>query len=320
MAAPEQCFIGIDVAKDWLDVATHPAGETWRVPHTREAVAALVLRLLALDPALITLEASGGYEALATALLGEAGLPVAVVNPRPVRDFARSQGILAKTDRLDALVIARYGQVAAVTPQPPTAEGDRDLAALTARRRQVVQMRTAELQRRHMARSVIVTRIERMVAVLNAELADLDREITRRVGQSPHWQQREQLLRTVPGVGPILSLTLLADLPELGALDKKAIAALVGLAPLAHDSGRRHGPRSCWGGRAHVRTALSMPTVAALRANPVIRAFYDRLVAQGKPKKVALVACMHKLLTILNAIVRHQTPWNPHPLAIHNSC
>ena len=186
MAAPERCFIGIDVAKDWLDVAIHPSGETWRVPHTREAVAALVLRLLALDPALITLEASGGYEALATALLGEAGLPVAVVNPRPVRDFARSQGILAKTDRLDALVIARYGQVAEVTPQPPTAEGDRDLAALTARRRQVVQMRTAELQRRHMARSVVVTRIERMVAVLNAELADLDREITRRVGQSPH--------------------------------------------------------------------------------------------------------------------------------------
>ena len=247
-------------------------------------------------------------------------MPVAVVNPRPVRDFARSQGILAKTDRLDARVIARYGQVAEVTPQPPTAEGDRDLAALTARRRQVVQMRTAELQRRHMARSVVVTRIERMVAVLNAELADLDREITRRVGQSPHWQQREQLLRTVPGVGPILSLTLLADLPELGALDKKAIAALVGLAPLAHDSGRRHGPRSCWGRRAHVRTALSMPTLAALRANPVIRAFSDRLVAQGKPKKVALVACMHKLLTILNAIVRHQTPWNPHPLAIHNSC
>ena len=243
MAAPERCFIGIDVAKDWLDVATHPAGETWRVPHTREAVAALVLRLLALDPALITLEASGGYEALATALLGEAGLPVAVVNPRPVRDFARSQGILAKTDRLDALVIARYGQVAEVTPQPPTAEGDRDLAALTARRRQVVQMRTAELQRRHMARSVVLSRIERMVAVLNAELADLDREITRRVGQSPHWQQRKQLLRTVPGVGPILSLTLLADLPELGTLDKKAIAALVGLAPLAHDSDRRHGPQ-----------------------------------------------------------------------------
>ena len=176
-------------------------------------------------------------------------------------------------------------------------------------------MRTAELQRPH--GPLRVTRIERMVAVLNAELADLDREITRRVGQSPHWQQREQLLRTVPGVGPILSLTLLADLPE--ALDKKAIAALVGLAPRPH-SGRRHGPRSCWGGRAHVRTALYMPTVAALRANPVIRAFYDRLVAQGKPKKVALVACMHKLLTILNAIVRHQTPWNPHPLAIHNSC
>ena len=169
MTAPQQCFIGIDVAKDWLDVATHPSGETWRVAHTREALAALVLRLLALEPTLITLEASGGYEALATALLGEAGLPVAVVNPRPVRDFARSQGILAKTDRLDALVIARYGQVAEVTPQPPTAAEDRDLAALTARRRQVVQMRTAELQRRHLARSVVVPRIERMVAVLNAE-------------------------------------------------------------------------------------------------------------------------------------------------------
>ena len=179
-------------------------------------------------------------------------------------------------------------------------------------------MRTAELQRRHLARSVVLTRIERRVAVLNAELADLDQEITRRVGQSPPWHHREQLLRSVPGVGP--TLTLLADLPELGALDKKAIAALVGLAPLAHDSGRRHGPRSCWGGRAHVRTALYMPTVAALRANPVIRTFYDRLVAQGKPKKVALVACMHKLLTILNAIVCHQTPWNPQSLALQNSC
>lgn len=312
--------VGIDVAKDWLDVAVHPSGEQWRVTQDPEGLAGLVQRLAALAPGLIVLEASGGYEGVAVSLLGDAGLPVAVVNPRPVRDFARSQGILAKTDRLDAEVIARYGQVSGVKPQPPAASEDLDMAALVARRRQLVQMRTAELQRLATARPNVRGRIQRVIAMLDQELADLDRDLTRRVGQSPQWLERERLLRSVPGVGPTLSITLLAELPELGALSHKAIAALVGLAPMARDSGMRHGPRFCWGGRAQVRAALYMPTVAALRCNPVLRDFYQRLVAQHKPKKVALVACMHKLLTILNAILRHNTPWNPNRLAIQNSC
>ena len=312
--------VGIDVAKEWLDVAVHPSGEQWRVTQDSEGLAGLVQRLAVLAPALIVLEASGGYEGVAVSLLGDAGLPVAVVNPRPVRDFARSQGILAKTDRLDAGIIAHYGQVSGVKPQPPAASEDLDMAALVARRRQLIQMRTAELQRLAPARPNVRGRIQRVIAMLDQELDDLDRDLTQHVGQSPQWQERERLLRSVPGVGPTLSITLLAELPELGTLSHKAIAALVGLAPMARDSGLRHGPRFCWGGRAQVRAALYMPTVAALRCNPVLRDFYQRLVAQHKPKKVALVACMHKLLTILNAILRHNTPWNPNRLATQNSC
>ena len=312
--------VGIDVAKEWLDVAVHPSGEQWRVTQDSEGLAGLVQRLAVLAPALIVLEASGGYEGVAVSLLGDAGLPVAVVNPRPVRDFARSQGILAKTDRLDAGIIARYGQVSGVKPQAPAASEDLDLAALVSRRRQLIQMRTAEMQRLGTARPNVRGRIQRVIAMLDQELDDLDRDLTLRVGQCPQWQERERLLRSVPGVGPTLSITLMAELPELGTLSHKAISALVGLAPMARDSGLRHGPRFCWGGRSQVRAALYMPTVAALRCNPVLRAFYQRLVAQHKPKKVALVACMHKLLTILNAILRHNTPWNPNPLATKNSC
>ncbi len=312
--------VGIDVAKDWLDVAVDPGGEQWRVTQDPEGLAELVQGLAVLGPDLIVLEASGGYEGVAVSLLGEAGLPVAVVNPRPVRDFARSQGILAKTDRLDAGVIARYGRVSGVKPQPPAASEDLDMAALVARRRQLIQMRTAERQRLAPARTNVRGRIERVIDMLDREVADLDRDLTQRIDQSPHWQERERLLRSVPGVGPTLSITLLAELPELGTLSHKALAALVGLAPMARDSGLRHGPRFCWGGRSQVRAALYMPTVAALRCNPVLRDFYQRLVAQHKPKKVALIACMHKLLTILNAILRHNTPWNPNRLATQNSC
>lgn len=312
--------VGIDVAKDWLDVAVHPGGEEWRVSQDPEGLGELVQRLAVLAPALIVLEASGGYEGVAVSVLGEAGLPVAVVNPRPVRDFARSQGILAKTDRLDAGIIARYGRVSGVKPQPPAVREDLDMAALVARRRQLIQMRTAERQRLAPARINVRGRIERVIAMLDQELEDLDRDLTQHVGQSPHWQERERLLRSVPGVGPTLSITLLAELPELGTLSHKAIASLVGVAPMARDSGLRHGPRFCWGGRAQVRAALYMPTVSALRCNPVLRDFYQRLVAQHKPRKVALVACMHKLLTILNAILHHNTPWNPTRLAIQNSC
>ena len=320
MGGQQQVYVGIDVAKDWLDVAVHPTGETWRVAQTQDEVPPFVLHLLSVDPHLITLEASGGYETLVVDFMTEAGLPVAVVNPRQVRDFARSQGILAKTDRLDALVIARYGQVSRVKPQPTVTEEARDLAALAARRRQLTTMRAMERQRRSQARPIVRRRIERLIGLLDAELAELDDDLTHQLRQAPQWRQREELLRSVPGVGPSLTIALLADLPELGTLDRRAVAALVGVAPFARDSGRRQGSRTCWGGRAHVRAALYMPTVAAVRCNPVVRAFYQRLVAQGKPKKVAIVACMHKLLTILNAIVRHNLPWDPQHVAMQYSC
>ena len=227
---------------------------------------------------------------------------------------------MAKTDRVDALLIARYAQASDVRPTSLATEGERDLAALQARRRQLVEMRTKEQQRRAQARPVVRRQIDRVIALLEKELAEVDQEIAQRVAASPEAQRRDQLQQSVAGVGAVLSRTLLTDLPELGTLDHKAIAALVGLAPFARDSGKHKGPRTCWGGRAHVRAALYMPTVAAVRCNPVIRGFYQRLVAQGKAKKVALTACMRKLLIILNAIVRHDTPWDPQRGALQHSC
>ena len=312
--------IGIDVSKDWLDVGVQPTGETWRVPYTPQEVRRLARRLVKGSVELVALEASGGYEAAVGRGLARAGLAVAVLNARQVRDFARSQGVLAKTDRVDALLIARYARVSAVRATAMPTEAEQDLTALNARRRQLVTMRTMEQQRRTQARPVVRKRIDRVIALLDKELAQVDKEIAQRVAASPEAQRRDQLQRSVAGVGAVLSRTLLADLPELGALSPKAIAALVGVAPFARDSGKRAGGRTCWGGRAPVRAALYMPTVAAVRYNPAIRAFYQRLVAQGKPKKVALTACMRKLLTILNAIVRQDTPWDPHRVALQHSC
>ena len=257
------------------------------------------------------MEASGGYERLPAIALDAARLPVAVVNARHVREFAKSQGKLAKTDRLDAASAAHFGEVSDITPRPlPTAEA-RELEALVTRRRQLIQMRTAEQQRRPQAPPFLRRSIDRTIAVFNQELADIDADLERRLRASPLWREREDLLRTVPGVGPALTFTLLAELPELGTLTNKEVAPLVGLAPIARDSGRFRGARVCWGGRASVRAALYMPTVSALRSNPVIKEFYARLVAAGKPGKVALTACMHKLLTILNAMLRHGAPWDP---------
>lgn len=312
--------VGIDVSKDWLDVGVEATGETWRVPYTPQEVRRLARGLGKGSAALVALEASGGYEVAAVTALTRAGLGVAVLNARQVRDFARSQGVLAKTDRVDALMIARYARVRGVEPQPQPTEAERDLAALNARRRQLVEMRTKEQQRRSQARPVVCRRIDRVIALLEKELAEVDQEIAQQVAATPEAQHRDQLQQSVAGVGAVLSRTLLADLPELGTLDRKAIAALVGVAPFARDSGKHKGPRTCWGGRAHVRAALYMPTVAAVRCNPVIRTFYQRLVAQGKAKKVALTASMRKLLTILNAIVRHDTPWDPQRSALQHSC
>ena len=237
---------------------------------------------------------------------------MAVVNPRQVRDFARSLGQLAKTDRIDAEVIAHFGEAAQVEAQVMPTAAARELEALVTRRRQVVQMRAAEQMRRRQALPVVRRRIERVLAVLEQQLKEIDDDLGRHLRESRVWREREELLRSVPGVGPTLTFTLMAELPELGSLTRRQIAALVGVAPLARDSGRLRGRRSCWGGRADVRTALYMPTLAAVRCNPVLRAFHDRLAEAGKPKKVILTACTRKLLTILNSMLRHGSPWSPH--------
>ncbi len=308
---PQNVFVGIDVSGDWLDVAVRPTGAAWRAAQNEDAIDELVRQLDALRPRLIVMEASGGCERLPAAALAVAGLPVAVVNARHVREFARSQGKLAKTDRLDAAVIAHFGEVSELQPQPPVPAEARELAALVTRRRQVVRMRTVELQHRKQAVPVVRRGIDRAIAFYNQELEEIDEDLTRRLRESPLWRERDELLRSVPGVGPALTFTLLAGLPELGALSNKQVASLVGLAPFARDSGKFRGARTCWGGRAEVRAALYMPTVTAMRCNPVIKEFYARLVKAGKPPKVALTACMRKLLTVLNAMLRHGTPWNP---------
>jgi transposase len=306
-------YIGIDVAKAQLDVAVRPSGEQWVSATDPTHLDELVARLQTLQPQLIVLEATGGREGPAVAALAAAGLPIAVVNPRQVRDFARAVGQLAKTDVLDAQVLAHFAQVIHPTPRPLPDAQAQELTALLARRRQLIQMLTAERQRLDTALPAVQTHIQRHLAWLEQELANLDRTLSQRVQASPVWREREQLLRSVPGIGPTTALTLLAELPELGQLDRKAIAALVGVAPLSCESGTWRGRRIIWGGRARVRTALYMATLVASRHNPLIAAFYQRLCTAGKPKKVALTACMHKLLTILNAIVRQGTPWFVQP-------
>ena len=310
--ATKNVFVGIDVSKDWVDVAVRPTGAAWRAAQDEAGMNALVQQLHELHPRLVVLEATGGYETLLVVALGTAEVPVAVVNPRQVRDFARSQGKLAKTDLLDAAVIAQFGEVSDPVAQPLAPAAARELEALVARRRQVVQMRVAEQQRRQRALPVVQRRIDRVLAVLELELQDIDKDLTDRLRESPLWRERENLLRSVPGVGPALTFALLAGLPELGSMTRKQVAALVGVAPLSRDSGKLRGQRTCWGGRANVRTALYMPALVAVRHNPVLRAFYERLLAAGKPKKVALTACMRKLITILNAMLKHQIPWAAH--------
>lgn len=302
--------VGIDVAKAALDIAIRPAGAHWQVPDDEAGIAVLLARLRPLAPALIVLEASGGWERLVTATLAEAGLPVAVVNPRQVRDFAKAIGQLAKTDALDAHLLARFAEVVRPAPRPLADAQAQALAALVARRRQVLAMLTAERQRLGTAHPPVRPRVQAHIAFLEQDLAALDDELGRTLRASPLWRETEELLRSVPGVGPVVALTLVAEVPELGRLDRKRIGALVGLAPLACDSGTLRGKRIVWGGRSRVRAVLYMAALVAVRHNPVIRAFYERLVAAGKPKMVALTAAMHKLLTILNAIVRHRTPWN----------
>jgi transposase len=310
MTAPEDVIVGIDVAKAALDVAVRPSGDVRQLGNDAVGIAAVVAWLQRVHPQLIVLEATGGYEAALVAALGLASLPVAVVNPRQVRDFARATGRLAKTDRLDAQVLAHFGQAVRPTPRPLPDEAAQALAALVERRRQVVAMRTAEENRLGATRVAAVrTRIQAHLQWLETDLQEIDDDLRQRLRTSPLWREHDDLLQSVPGIGPIRSLTLLAELPELGQLSHGQIAALVGVAPLNRDSGTQRGRRAVWGGRRAVRTTLYMGTLRATRCNPPIRAFYERLLAAGKAKKVALVACMHQLLTILNAMVRHQAHW-----------
>ncbi len=302
-------FVGIDVAKAHLDIALRPHGTHERLPHDETGIGALVERLRALVPTLIVLEATGGLEVPLTAALAAVGLPVAVVNPRQARAFAKAVGQLAKTDALDAHLLARFAE--AVRPEPrPVPDADAlELAGLLTRRRQVLAMLVAEQQRLPTTLPAVRPRVESHIAWLRAERDDIDHALREQVHQSAAWRADDDLLRSVPGVGPVLSTTLIAELPELGRLDRKQIATLVGVAPLNCESGILRGRRIIWGGRAQVRAALYMGALVAIRYNPTIRAFYERLLAAGKPKKLALTACMHKLLTVLNAMLRHRTSW-----------
>lgn len=314
MTSATRGSVGIDVSKDTLDVQVRPSDAQWREANDEAGIRSLVVRLQAAAPAQIVIEATGGYELAVVSALAAAGLPVIVVNPRAVRDFARATGQLAKTDQLDAGILARFAEQVRPEIRPLADAEQQELDALLTRRRQLIEMLTAEKNR---LQQVFVARGTRVKKSLTAHIAYLTRELGRAetdlgdlVRQSPIWRERDDLLQSAPGVGPVLSFTILAALPELGRLDRKAIAALVGVAPLNRDSGMFRGKRMIHGGRAPVRTALYMGALVATRHNPVIRAFYQRLLAAGKPKKVALTACMRKLLIILNAMVRQQSPWS----------
>jgi transposase len=303
-------FVGIDVSKDRLDVHVRPSGEAFAVARDGEGLDRLAAKLRALAPDLVVLEATGGFEAVVAAAVAGAGLPLAVVNPAQVRAFARATGRLAKTDRLDAALIARFAEQVRPEPRPLASEEARGLAELVARRRQLVEMIGMEANRRRQARSPKVLRgIERTLAALQAALTELDAEIGGQVRGSPAWRAAEDLLTSVPGIGPITARTLIAELPELGRITRRRVAALVGVAPVNRDSGASRGHRAIAGGRKSVRNVLYMAALTAVRHNPAVRVAYERLRARGTPAKAALVAAMRKLLTIANAVLRDQQPW-----------
>lgn len=305
-------FVGIDVAKDRLDLHLLPGEEQGAVDHDPAGLEALVARLAPLGAScLVVLEATGGLQERAAAQLAAAGLAVAVVNPRQVRDFARATGQLAKTDRLDARAIARFAQAVRPVPRPLPDAARQALIDLVGRRRQLVEMRAVEKVRRAQLAPALRPRLDEHLAWLSQAIDELDRDIGQALRQSPLWRVEDDLLAQVPGVGPLTRAMLLARLPELGRLDRRKIAALVGVAPLNRDSGTLRGRRQVQGGRGEVRTVLYMATVTAIRCNPTIQAFHQRLTAAGKPPKVAIVACMRKLLTLLNALLRTRQPWQP---------
>jgi transposase len=304
-------YVGVDVSKARLDLAHRPSGETWSESNDHAGIQRLVEQVKEIGPELVVLEATGGYEAPAAAALATAGIAVAVVNPRQVRDFAKALNKLAKTDRIDALVLAHFAQAVRPEPRPLSDEAQQRLEALMLRRRQIIEMVVAESNRLESCRVAQVRHdIEETVTWLRRRLKDIDRDLDRAIRDSPVWREREPLFRGVPGVGRVTIAALASELPELGKLNRKQIAALVGVAPFNDDSGKRDGRKRVWGGRSGVRATLYMAAVAAIRCNPVLKPFYAHLCANGKPKKVALVACMRKLLTHLNAMARDGKPWN----------
>jgi len=302
-------FIGIDVAKTRLDVAVRPTDQQWQVTYTEKGIQELVEQITELHPTLVLLEASGGLELPMVAALAVANLPVVVVNPRQVRDFARATGKLAKTDALDAQVLAHFAEAIRPPPRSLPDTETQSLTALVARRNQVMSMLVAEKNRLRTSRPPVSERIQLHIDWLEQELDEIDRDLKEMLRNSPVWREKENLLRTVPGVGPQLAISILAYLPELGTLNRKRVAALVGVAPFNRDSGALRGKRAVWGGRSRIRAALYMAALVASRHNPVISAFYQRLLAAGKAKKVALTACMRKLLVILNAMLKHHSSW-----------
>ena len=314
MAGEAGIYVGIDISKAWLDIAIHEQETCWRVGNDDRGIAGLVVELKKLAPTLVLLEATGGFEMLLVAELAHAGLPVVVSNPRRVRAFARSTGRLAKTDKLDAKLLAHFA--AAVRPPVRTMPSEEEelLTGLLTRRRQIVDMLTVEKNRLHTVRPALRGDIEEHILWLQGKLSKLDEEVDQFVHASPLWKEKDAILRSVPGVGRVTSSTLLAMLPELGKLDRQQIAALVGVAPVNKDSGRKQGKRRVYGGRADVRSVLYMAALAAKKYNPVIRKFYERLIRQGKVKKVALTACMRKLIVILNAMMRSNQSWRYQPM------
>jgi transposase len=321
MTTTARLFAGVDVSKDRLDVCLrwseperhYEEEEAFVVDYDDSGIDALVSRLLEERSVLVILEATGGFERTVVGALAAEGLPLVVVNPRQVRDFARATGRLAKTDRIDAAILARFAEAVRPAPKPLPDREIHALQAIVARRRQLLGMLAAENNRLGEAPKPVAKRIEAHVRWLEKELCRTERDLEAAIESSPVLGENEALLRSVPGVGPVLARTLLAGVPELGTLTHKRLAALVGVAPLNRDSGTLRGHRSVWGGRAEVRAALYMGALVATRHNAVIGEFYERLLAAGKPKKVALVACMRKLLSILNAVLKHRTPWRVPP-------
>lgn len=304
-------YVGIDVSKDWLDVHVAPAGEDWRVTRDSAGLDELVGRIGGLGPLCVGVEATGGYETMVAAALGAASLPVAVLNPAQVRHFAGALGKRAKTDPIDAAVIARFVEATRPAIRPLPDADTQVLADLVARRRQIIAMMVAERQRLKRAGAKrLIKSIERLLAALQKELSDLEGAIDESVKGSPLWKAKEDLLSSIPGVGPATARTLIAELPELGSLDRRQIAALVGIAPWTRQSGQWRGKAMIGGGRPTVRAALYMASLVASRFNPALRETYQRLLKAGKAKKVALIAVARKLITICNAIVRDKQPWN----------